>query len=91
MCFLAQEWPASDVCVAEFAWEEASWARWHARRERHDNGEPWDDSARLWACLVGFAAAVYGVPYSKKSSDPPPRDGVRPLAFFRVAIVQGSS
>ncbi len=34
---------------------------------------------------------VYGVPYSKKSSDPPPRDGVRPLAFFRVAIVQGSS
>ena len=50
--------PASDVCVAEFAWEEASWVRWHARRERHDNGEPWDDSARLWACLVGFAAAV---------------------------------
>ena len=33
----------------------------------------------------------YGVPYSKKSSDPPSRDGVRPLAFFRVAIVQGSS
>ena len=34
---------------------------------------------------------VYGATYSKKSSDPPPRDGVRPLAFFRVAIVQGSA
>ena len=38
-------------------------------------------------CII----STYGAPYSKKSSDPPPRDGVRPLAFFRVAIVQGSS
>ena len=36
-------------------------------------------------------AALYGAPYSKKIVGPPPRDGVRPLAFFRVAIVQGSS
>ena len=35
--------------------------------------------------------SIYRGTYSKKSSDPPPRDGVRPLAFFRVAIVQGSS
>ena len=32
-----------------------------------------------------------GAAFSKKSSNPPSRDGVRPLAFFRVAIVQGSS
>ena len=32
--------------------------RRHARRERPANGEPWDDSARRGACLVGFAAAV---------------------------------
>ena len=41
--------------------------------------------------VFGLDVSGYGGSYSKKSSDPPPRDGVRSLAFFRVAIVQGSS
>ena len=44
-----------------------------------------------WAGFEERTIEPYGFPYSKKSFDPPPRDGVRPLAFFRVAIVQGSS
>ena len=39
------------------------------------NGPATGRRARLKTHIVS-----YGVPYSKKSSDPPPRDGVRPLA-----------
>ena len=51
----------SDPCVADFAWHDESWEQWHARRCCDASGEPWDDSARLWACLVAFAAALAAV------------------------------
>ena len=35
--------------------------------------------------------AQHGGSDFEKSSDTPPRDSVRPLAFFRVGIVQGSA
>ena len=44
------------------------------------------DAVKLFVQLTD-----YGGTYSKKIVGPPPRGGVRPLAFFRVAIVQGSS
>ena len=49
---------ATDVSVADFAWDDASWDLWHERCATDEAGRAWDDSARLWACLVGFAAAL---------------------------------
>ena len=48
----------------------------------------------LWNGVVGDAGGDVGEVWGqlfKKIVRPPPRDGVRPLAFFRVAIVQDSS
>ena len=49
---------AADVSVADFAWDDASWVLWHRRCATDEAGRAWDNSARLWACLVGFAAAL---------------------------------
>ena len=64
----------------------------HAAAAQTDReGAGADPIGRLEEELNQLGDASYGAPYSKKIVGPPPRDGVRPLAFFRVAIVQGSS
>ena len=51
------------VCVADFWWPDANYAKFQASRKANEGrqGAPaqkWDDSARLWAAMVAFASAL---------------------------------
>lgn len=55
LCDLAQ---CERVIVADFAWPAANWRQHQRVRKSTPAGAKWDDSARLWAALVAFAAAL---------------------------------
>lgn len=55
---LCQVGGVEPVCVADFWWPDNNYRSFRASRKRLASGKEWDDSARLWACLVGFASAL---------------------------------
>ena len=63
----ADSWRYEAICdlagceaplVADFAFNSANWRALQKVRKLTPNGAKWDDSARLWACLVAFAASL---------------------------------